>query len=85
MWAIAPTLTARDICAREGLSMRRVWYLLNAGRIFPAVRMCGSWAITDPYVILPKANGRPLGARGKYPKGVKRPRKKPTTEGAVDV
>lgn len=81
MFNILPTLSAWDVAHREGLSIKRVWYLLAADRIFPVTRLSRAWAISDPYVILPKPRGRPVGATGRYPKGVKRPKKTETSTG----
>ena len=77
MFAITPTLTAHDVAERENIPLHRVWYLISVGRIFPIQQYGRSWLIADPYVILPRGRGRPVGTGGRYPKNVKRPRKDP--------
>lgn len=70
-------LTTLAVAKREGLTSRRVADLCARGDIYPCAFIEGRWRVALIYMNLCKTSGRgrPKGARGSYPKGVKRPPK----------
>jgi len=72
-------LTPLQVGEKHNLSRQTVVRLLLADRIWPAYKTGGRWLIAPTYIITTgpiNKMGRPKGAKGKYPKGTKRPNRR---------
>jgi hypothetical protein len=78
-------LTPAQVAVREKLDVKLVRKLCARGDIFPCMVQAGRWLIKPGYINAhkPKKVGRPLGKKGPYPKGVKRPRLKTASQSST--
>lgn len=78
--ALGQSFSTAEVAEREGLPQEMIRRLCRQGLIWPAFETPAGWLIHRFYTITRVPRGRPKGAKGKYPKGVKRQRKTPTDQ-----